>query len=137
MPALARRARAANEPLFACFVDIDWLKTANDTHGHEFGDEIIRTVGAAIVSELPSDALIARWGGDEFLSIGIGQHPEMADLEQRLRTRISGSGIDLAKWPGTVSIGSASLRSQQGSVDDLIRMADERMYGQRRERRNH
>lgn len=135
LPEIARLARAGDRQLYACFVDIDWLKTANDAHGHDFGDRIITVVGSALVSALPDGTAVARWGGDEFLAVGVGTHPEAESLHARLLAHIRDSGLDLTKWPGTVSLGSASAHTDDMSIDDLIRLADEAMYLQRRNHR--
>ena len=48
-------------------VDVDGLKTINDTEGHEEGDKAIWTIAAAIKKLIRGDDYLIRWGGDEFL----------------------------------------------------------------------
>lgn len=58
--------------LLSVLIDVDDLKTINDTHGHEAGDAVLTAVAAALrVHSRPSDVLV-RWGGDEFLLLAPG-----------------------------------------------------------------
>jgi diguanylate cyclase (GGDEF)-like protein len=129
-------ARVSRTNVFACFVDIDWLKTANDAHGHAFGDQVIRVVAAAVRSCAPPSAVIARWGGDEFLIFGTGDPIEDDIMTIQLFNYIANSKLDMSKWPGSVSVGSASAVATDLQLGDLIYQADERMYARRRAKRS-
>jgi len=125
-------AKAVGSDVHVCFVDIDWLKTANDTYGHTFGDEVIVTVAGAVSSMASTDHVLARWGGDEFLAFGVGDPLSDTEVLRRIGDYIAASGIDLAKWPGTVSIGSASAPAADADLEQLIGVADKQMYERRR-----
>lgn len=58
-----------------CFVDLDLFKVVNDTCGHAAGDELIREVSILLRRALPDYAIVARFGGDEFVIL-------MCDCEQ-------------------------------------------------------
>jgi diguanylate cyclase (GGDEF)-like protein len=58
--------RRANVALIS--FDLDYLKTINDTFGHQAGDFAIRLVASAIRESMPEKAVTARMGGDEFLA---------------------------------------------------------------------
>ena len=58
-----------------CFVDLDLFKVVNDTCGHAAGDELIREVSSLLRASLPDGAIVARFGGDEFVIL-------MCDCEQ-------------------------------------------------------
>ena len=47
--------------------DIDNFKKINDTYGHKTGDEVLKKVSGAIISNIPSEGYICRWGGEEIL----------------------------------------------------------------------
>lgn len=135
LPVLAAAARRRHEEITVCFVDIDGLKAANDTHGHEFGDEVIVTVAHAVQASVREGDLVARWGGDEFLVVGAAPGPEVHDLEARVGARIRASGIDLSRWPGNVTVGFTSGDLDASGFDSLVTAADEAMYEVRRDRR--
>ena len=58
-----------------CFIDIDHFKQANQT-GHAFGDALLAAFSQRLLSVLRADDVIARFGGDEFVLIVRGLHPE-------------------------------------------------------------
>lgn len=124
-------AQRAEEPVFALFIDIDGLKVANDRHGHAFGDEVIEAASRAVLASVRGGDLVARWGGDELVVVGIGHHPDPADFSHRLDQHVTATGVDRAWWPGHLSVGFAEAEASTASVDDLIELADADMYGRR------
>lgn len=76
-----------------------------------------------------------RWGGDEFVVLGMGdaQVPEV--FSERLRASIIRSGVDSSKWSGSVSVGAITAQTADLDLDELLRLADENMYARRRRRR--
>ncbi len=54
-------------PFTALFLDLDGFKEINDTHGHGTGDKVLCALADRLRGTVPSNALTARWGGDEFL----------------------------------------------------------------------
>lgn len=131
LPRLVAIAARAEEPVFALFVDIDGLKVANDRHGHAFGDEVIESASQALLASVRGGDLVARWGGDELLVIGIGHHPEPADFARRLDQQVTSTGVDRARWPGHLSVGMAETSTVDANIDDLIEAADADMYRRR------
>ena len=61
------RSRSTKARLGLAVVDLDGFKAINDTHGHQAGDEVIRSLVARLASHLGKSAVVARWGGDEFI----------------------------------------------------------------------
>jgi diguanylate cyclase (GGDEF)-like protein len=49
------------------YIDLDCLKEVNDSYGHDSGDKLLMEVGERLRAALPEDALLARWGSEEFL----------------------------------------------------------------------
>lgn len=133
--ALMALARRQEQPVSVTFVDIDGLKAANDTHGHDFGDTVIVAVAGALRALVRESDLVGRWGGDEFIVVGMGEPPAPAHLEERLAARFAADGVDLARWPGRVSTGSAVTSAGGSDFVDLVVAADADMYQRRLERR--
>ena len=50
------------------YLDLDGLKTINDTLGHDLGDDAIRNTARILRAKMPEDGLLARLGGDEFVA---------------------------------------------------------------------
>lgn len=61
------RCSRTGRPCSIIMVDLDDFKSVNDVHGHRFGDEILRQVGAALASNIRSIDVAGRYGGEEFL----------------------------------------------------------------------
>ncbi len=117
-------------------VDVDGLKAANDTYGHQLGDAVLTTVAEA----LSRDGVIAgRYGGDEFVAILRDTDRVRADVYRRavldtlaaarLTDPLTGSPL-----PVVVSIGLAVYPGEADTIDDLIRLSDSAMYASRRQR---
>lgn len=136
LPAKLAAARHANAIVHTVFIDIDGLKVANDLHGHDFGDDVIRVVAQGMRTLAPEDALLARWGGDEFVGISTGEPASEAQVAGVMRTYIEKSGIDLTKWTGTVSVGVAVAPAGVATLERLVAQADAHMYERRRAARS-
>lgn len=134
LPSLTALSRRLEQPLFVAFVDIDGLKATNDTHGHAFGDQVIVAAARATQACVRENDLVARWGGDELIVVGLGEPSDADGLRDRIRESVARSGIDPKKWAGTVSIGMASGPAEDGLLDHLIHAADADMYRRRQQR---
>ncbi|HET8596914.1 MAG TPA: GGDEF domain-containing protein [Castellaniella sp.] len=103
-------------------LDLDELKHVNDRHGHASGDALLQQTAQVLRHVLRTDDVIARLGGDEFgmlLARGVTQ-----DSLQRFVTRVRQA---LSEARIQVSLGVA-LRSEAGSVQEALALADRRMY---------
>lgn len=137
-PTLVGRAAREGDGLFACFLDLDSFKVANDTFGHEFGDRVLVAVAVAAQQVFRESDLLARWGGDEFVAVGPGPGPDPEALSERVNALVRDSGIDPRRWPGRVTIGKATgacESADRGTLDRLILDADADMYRRKVDRR--
>jgi diguanylate cyclase (GGDEF)-like protein len=128
-------ARQANVGAWCAFVDVDHFKTINDDFGHDRGDAALCEVAEALKSLTTTGQIVARWGGDEFVLMGLGDAPTEDQLTRRLNAQAL-AGTDLAGLPlVTVGVfGSGSV--EPWTPDALLAAADSRMYELRRVRRD-
>lgn len=97
-----------DEPHVAvAFFDIDNFKAWNDYLHHEEGDRLLRKVGAAFLRHAPSEALLLRRGGDEFVVVFPGrQHAESLLKIAELRAKVEiDMGRDESPLPGDKQVG--------------------------------
>lgn len=117
-----------NNKLFVLVIDCDNFKNINDTYGHHHGDMILKQISEVLIQTTRRKDIIARWGGDEFLVIGYCYNEE--DLQptlQRLEDKLE-SLSKKANTPIMVSIGSAMYPHHSRDLFDLIKIADHKMY---------
>lgn len=148
--ALARaieRSREDDADLAVLFLDLDYFKRVNDTHGHLAGSQVLREVGHLLHRKLDVPAAIAaRYGGDEFVLAIPGMDLDTAvDLAERFRQNLVENTFcesqgDIQPEPLsltgiTCSIGVATLkqhvedeRSLEAAKSTLLRLADAAMY---------
>jgi diguanylate cyclase (GGDEF)-like protein len=124
------RARREEKPLVLAFVDVDRLKTINDSRGHAAGDRMLLEVADTLAAKLRSYDLIMRYGGDEFVCALVGLN--MADATKRLA--LVNAALAEAPEHGSVTVGLAELRPDD-SPEDLVTRADAALYRQRQEQR--
>ena len=128
--AAAKRGRE----LMAVIFDVDYFKTFNDRHGHLAGDQALRAFADILQEENRAMNLVARYGGDEFVSILSDSVDDGADryisrVRARLETHpfLSNSGLG-------VTCGVAVFNEGMHRGEDLLRAADQDLY-RKKERR--
>ncbi len=117
----------------ACIVicDIDHFKRVNDAHGHAVGDRVIGAFAAMIRDNLPSGAIAARFGGEEFLvhlpDVQPDEAVRFASAVRQAFAREDWTGEGIAH-PLTASFGLAEFRAADLSLEAAIERADLAMY---------
>lgn len=135
---LDRFGRGGSETAFI-MVDMDNLKTINDTYGHDVGDEILKNTIEALRSQIRYEDKIFRWGGDEFVIACRGLKSESVGfICERWVKVVEESGIDHEgnRISTTVSIGISYFRPDDKESKDVIDRADQAMYRAKRSGRN-
>ena len=109
-------------------IDLDDLKTYNDTYGHMAGDKVLMTVAEAIISCIRKTDRLVRYGGDEFLLVmpGIGLEAFIAKLH-RIQDVVRNTSVEgCPQLKLSVSIGGALTNGE--TVGKAMYRADEYMY---------
>lgn len=128
--------RAANVTLV--MLDIDCFKKINDTHGHDFGDRVLRHFGSVLQEVAGRDDLIGRLGGEEFLLVISSGRPDLveatlAKLYARLRADTPFG--DMPDFRYSCSAGVAFAKPGEAASDALKR-SDAALYRAKAEGRN-
>lgn len=111
-------------------VDLDDFKKVNDNYGHLFGDEVLIKTANMLMTFLPNDSIIGRFGGDEFIVIV----PNKNDNELKTIANNICKSMDDIRFPSepnfklTASIGVARYPQHAKTSQDLYEKADEAMY---------
>lgn len=132
-------AGQANSSFAVMYIDMDDLKTINDTYGHENGDRVLREFGKRMAEATPEGDVAARLGGDEFAILlrNIATVPEARLAAQAIGRHLM-RPIPMAGMEYTVhaSIGVSLFPDDGGDVETLLKQADSNMYSVKRERKN-
>ncbi|WP_223293832.1 GGDEF domain-containing protein [Sideroxydans lithotrophicus] len=113
------------------FIDLNGLKYYNDRFGHERGDELLCRFAAELHKRLPECACLHRLGGDEFAITCC--EGDISRVEDRIAATVNVLHNGDFKFAGA-SFGSVRV-AENPAKDDLMRMADERMYENKRSSR--
>lgn len=128
---VTKRAISHNEIFSFLTIDIDKFKAINDTHGHPFGDEVIRYLGKVLIENSRSMDSIGRIGGEEFaILMPKTDIDEAFHLADRLREKvakyyINHNGISIRI---TVSIGISYLIETDKDLRTIIERSDRALY---------
>jgi diguanylate cyclase (GGDEF)-like protein len=126
----ALAAVSEDVPIALALVDVDEFKELNDEQGSEAGDEVLRTLERTLKSNLPSDAMVARVGGDEYALALRRISPESAlILLEEMRAHLS------LRESVSISVGIAARPQHATGAADLLRAAGEALFRAKREGR--
>jgi len=116
------KSHRAREPLSAVMLDLDGMKIANDTWGHECGDEMLCTVAKLLVRTVGRKGAVARLGGDEFLVMlpGMAQGGAV-EFAENLRASIE--NLRMPRCRPRASFGVASLTGVKW--EEAVRQSDQ------------
>jgi diguanylate cyclase (GGDEF)-like protein/PAS domain S-box-containing protein len=125
------RARRDGTTLSLVMLDIDHFKNVNDAHGHSTGDAALQAVGSMLSATTRAGDLASRLGGEEFAVLLMGMDHEGAmERAESWRSTLAAMTIlaDGAALRLTASFGVATFPQQAGTLVELMKVADARMY---------
>jgi diguanylate cyclase (GGDEF)-like protein len=121
------------------FIDMDKFKMVNDDLGHLAGDKMLKAVADRLRAAVRNGDIVARYGGDEFVVMlkDIGLHATAKSIANKIHEAMAAPvdglrGVEGGPVQPQVSVGIALFPLDGSSVEDLIRLADKRMYTQKR-----
>lgn len=129
-----------NHFLAIMFIDIDHFKKINDTHGHDFGDELLKIVAAKLLSCIRDVDTLSRIGGDEFIVVieQLGSKEDVGLIAQKILSTFAHPLriLDTDIWI-SVSIGVAlHTPNTPGTIKSLMKQADIALYDVKASGRN-
>lgn len=106
--------------------DVNGLKLINDTFGHNEGDRLLRSVGDVLRKCCSDEDVPVRWGGDEFLIL----IRKDIDYANKLLQKIKSECLLIESFPIKLNLamGCAEKYMVNSASDDVIKVAEERMY---------
>lgn len=141
------RSLRKQESLACMFLDVDFFKNVNDTHGHHIGDLVLMRMVSIIKEQVRACDIVARYGGEEFVVALPATSVEVAkEVAERLRVTVNSEVHNFyeKQLSITISIGIAILAQPVG-VDhtdsdaiarDMLERADKALYCAKQNGRN-
>ena len=140
------RAQRHGQPLSCLFIDADFFKKINDTHGHQAGDETLRCLASWVQTQLREADQLARYGGEEFAVLLPDCDETLAyQVAERIRQHVASQtiqfeGVDINI---TLSIGVSTFNAEdfenatrEQTIKALLGQADAAVYDAKESGRN-
>ncbi|CAG0947348.1 putative diguanylate cyclase DgcQ [Anaerolineae bacterium] len=131
---LERVEQSGKFPVSIVMADLDWLKTVNDSLGHDAGDELLKRAAQALHAALRAEDIVARVGGDEFAAV-LPSTDVMtaAEIVERIKTNVARDNQFPNQPLLSLSIGVATAE-QSRSILTALKESDTRMYAEKKTR---
>jgi diguanylate cyclase (GGDEF)-like protein len=133
MPKLISRARVRDQQICLFNIDINNFKGLNDTYGHNSGDTALKLLANILLVNTRKSDVVARWGGDEFLIIAPDIDKSNAEIiiqriYEAVDKKLKNSSKDIVNLKLGISVGVASCPEDAKTFDELLSIADKKMY---------
>lgn len=126
------QAQRSGQALSVILLDLDHFKEFNDTHGHQAGDHLLKTLGAFLRREIRGSDIACRYGGEEFvLVLPTAGHAEAVRRAEMLREDIAHLEVHVGGHtlgPVTASFGVATYPDAGDDWRAALGTADRRLY---------
>ncbi|KAA0595777.1 diguanylate cyclase (GGDEF)-like protein/PAS domain S-box-containing protein [Azospirillum lipoferum] len=134
-----REGRRDGTKVAVLFIDLDRFKVINDSLGHSFGDEVLRSVARRLQSGLRESDTVGRLGGDEFLIVvrRVTEPNDAACVAEKVVAHLASPfAVGGQNFVVTPSIGISLYPDDADDPEGLIRCADIAMYHAKEQGRN-
>jgi len=124
-------SRRSERPFAVIILDVNGFKQINDRYGHGVGDEVLAGIAGRLKDFVRDADFTGRLGGDEFIIVAfdVPTNAEADTTMERLRRSVDGElNLSIGPCEVTVSAGMAFWGQDGEKVDELMRIADRRMY---------
>jgi diguanylate cyclase (GGDEF)-like protein len=129
--ALVGSAQRRKSPFSVLMLDLDFFKQVNDTHGHEAGDKVIKTLADILQRSVRSSDMAVRYGGEEFLLVltDTGIEPALK-VAEKIRAEVEATKIPLPSGilQKTISIGASEFPTDADTFWQVVKFADVALY---------
>jgi diguanylate cyclase (GGDEF)-like protein len=123
--------------LAVAIIDADFFKRVNDTYGHDIGDLVLQSIASVLRDRFRTSDVVCRFGGEEFCVMLTNTPPDkvMVPLEQ-VRKAIEDLAIEVRGRTIQVTCSIGATVRMAGTLDAMIKRADEQLYIAKSEGRN-
>jgi diguanylate cyclase (GGDEF)-like protein len=142
----AMRVRSSDPvDVIVCAIDLDHFKRINDQHGHAAGDIVLKAIAQRLQEIKRDDDLIFRFGGEEFIYLGLNRHRDEGDeLARRIVDEVKQTTVELESGvliDPTASVGWSVYpfyreRAELFNMDFVLGVADRALYLAKKNGRN-
>ena len=134
------RASRTGRPLAIAMIDVDHFKSFNDRHGHAAGDLVLNTIAAVLRRSFRTADVVSRYGGEEFV-VAMPETDIAAAVQklERVREHIQSAPTQISAGRSvsvTISAGVAGFPGDGTKEEDLLAVADARLFEAKRAGRN-
>ncbi len=120
-------------------LDLDFFKQVNDTHGHEVGDKVLKTLADVLLRNVRSSDIAVRYGGEEFLLALMDTGGDAAmKVAEKIRAEVEATKVPIngGMLQKTISIGVAEFPSDSDTFWQIVKFADVALYAAKAGGRN-
>lgn len=126
---LYNKSKREDSFMIVTLIDADHFKAINDTYGHDAGDKVLVNVANILKSVMPKEAIIARFGGEEFTAVcNLTDKQEAKVLLEKLRGKVESQCTIHNNQEIKVTISIGVNTAYGDSFQDMIARADEATY---------